>query len=103
VEKPSNQEEEWFAREELEKKRQLAREQASRLAEQQQQELKTLHFMKCPKCGFDLHTVKYGPLDIDTCFNCHGVWLDSGELEQIAAKSDTHPVVGAVLNWFRRG
>lgn len=103
MEKPSNQEEEWFAREELEKKRQLAREQAGRLAEQQQQELKALHFMKCPKCGFDLHTVKYGPLDIDTCFNCHGVWLDSGELEQIAAKSDTHPVVGAVLNWFRRG
>jgi hypothetical protein len=101
VEKPSNQEDEWFAREELEKKQQLSRQQAAQLAETEKQALQTLHFMKCPKCGFDLHTVKYGTIDVDTCFNCHGVWLDAGELEQLAAKPDAHPVVGAVLNWFK--
>lgn len=102
MDKPSNQEDEWFAREELEAKRRLSREQATRLAAREQEDLKALHFMKCPKCGFDLHTVKFGPLDVDTCFNCHGVWLDAGELEQIAAKPESHPVVGAVLNWFKR-
>jgi Zn-finger nucleic acid-binding protein len=39
----------------------------------------------CPRCNVPMATVKYGPTDIqvDTCINCHGVWLDKGEFEQI--------------------
>ena len=98
--KPSNQEDEYFAREELEAKQRMAREQREKLAQAEKERLKALHFMKCPKCGMDLHAVKYGRLDVDTCFNCHGVFLDAAELRQIAQQDERHPVVDAILNWF---
>ena len=101
--KPSKPENEYFARQEVEALRRLARKQAETLAASDQAKLKDLHHMKCPKCGFDLHTLRDGSLDIETCFNCHGVWLDAGELEEIKAqqKSGHHSVVDAVLNLFR--
>ena len=98
--KPSNQEEEYFAREELELKRKLARQQRDALAEQEKERLKALHFMKCPRCGMDLHLVHHGDLDLETCFNCRGVWLDAGELDRIAKKPTESVVMGAILNWF---
>jgi uncharacterized protein len=102
--KPSNTEEEYFAREDIEKKRKLALQQAAETQEKQRAELKALHFMKCPKCGMDLHTLKKGTVEIDTCFNCHGVWLDSGELEQIVAGGgeQSGSVMKAVLNLFKK-
>jgi hypothetical protein len=104
TEKPSSVEEEYFAREDIEKKRKLAYEQHAALAAQQREELKKLHYMKCPKCGMDLQTLKRGDVDIDSCFNCHGVWLDAGELEAILAHgNDTSgKVMGSILNLFKR-
>ncbi len=102
--KPSNTEEEYFAREEIEKKRKLALQQSAELQEKKKQELKALHFMKCPKCGMDLHTLEKGRVEIDTCFNCHGVWLDSGELEQIvnSGGEQSGSVMKSVLNLFKK-
>lgn len=103
-EKPSSTEEEYFAREDIEKKRKLALEQAEQMAAKQREDLKALHWMKCPKCGMDLQTLKRGNVDIDTCFNCHGVWLDAGELEHIQShgSEQSGKVMGAVLNLFKR-
>jgi hypothetical protein len=104
TDKPSNTEEEYFAREEIEKKRKLALQQAAETAAKQREELKQLHYMKCPKCGLDLHTVKQGTVELDTCFNCHGVFLDAGELDALV-KNHGHEGsgkwMGAVLNLFR--
>lgn len=104
TEKPSSVEEEYFAREEIEKKRKLALEQHAKLATQQREDLKKLHFMKCPKCGMDLQTLKRDDVEIESCFNCHGVWLDAGELERIVAHGhdNSGKVMGAVLNLFKR-
>lgn len=101
--KPSDPEEEYFAREEIEKKRQLALKQAEALEAQHKEELKKLHYMKCPKCGMDLHTVERGTMTIDTCFNCHGIWLDAGELEEILVHGHEHggSVMRAVLNFVK--
>ncbi|XXF79530.1 zf-TFIIB domain-containing protein [Myxococcaceae bacterium GXIMD 01537] len=103
-EKPSSTEEEYFAREEIEKKRKLALQQAEALATQQREDLKKLHYMKCPKCGLDLQTLKRGDVEIESCFNCHGVWLDAGELERLVEQGGEHSgkVMGAVLNLFKR-
>ncbi len=102
--KPSSTEEEYFAREEIEKKRKLALQQAEEMAAKQREDLKKLHFMKCPKCGMDLQTLSRGKVEIDTCFNCQGVWLDAGELDQVMSQgSETSgKVMGAVLNLFKR-
>ena len=102
--KPSSTEEEYFAREEIEKKRKLALQQSEEMATKQREDLKKLHFMKCPKCGMDLQTLAKGRVEIDTCFNCQGVWLDAGELDQIIAQGPegSGKVMGAVLNLFKR-
>jgi hypothetical protein len=102
--KPSSTEEEYFAREEIEKKRKLALQQAEETAAKQREELQKLHYMKCPKCGMDLQTLTRGNVEIDTCFNCHGVWLDAGELDQILAQGHEGggKVMGAILNLFKR-
>ena len=39
--------------------------------------------MKCPRCGGTLKESKVSDVNIDTCDSCGGVWLDSGELEQL--------------------
>ncbi len=106
-EKPSSTEEEYFAREEIEKKRKLALQQAEQLAAHHREGLKQLHYMKCPKCGMDLHTMQrgHGKVEVDACFNCHGVWLDKGELEQIVGHEerahDRGGVTRALVNIFR--
>ena len=102
--KPSSTEEEYFAREEIEKKRKLALQQAEEMAAMRREELKQLHYMKCPKCGMDLQTLSRGQVEIDTCFNCHGVWLDAGELDAIVKQGPEGggKVMGAVLNLFKR-
>jgi hypothetical protein len=102
--KPSSTEEEYFAREEIEKKRKLALQQSQSMAAQAREDLKKLHFMKCPKCGMDLQTLTRGDVDIDTCFNCHGIFLDAGELERLMNQSgnaNSGKWMGAVLNLFK--
>jgi uncharacterized protein len=106
LDKPSKPEDEYFAAEEVEAKRKLAFHQSQVLAEQQKDALKKLHFMKCPKCGFDLHALDAGTLHLDSCFNCKGVFMSAPDLERFKAEA-THehhraPIVGAILNLFKR-
>lgn len=104
LDKPSSTEEEYFAREEIEKKRKLALQQAQSLAAQQREELKKLHHMKCPKCGMDLQALKRGEVEIDTCFNCQGIFLEGGELERLMKQmghENSGKWMGAVLNLFK--
>lgn len=99
---PTDKEEEYFARLDAEKKKKLAEEQAKLLAAQQREELKKLHWMRCPKCGMELQTVQYGEVEIDRCYNCNGTWLDEGELEKIStAGSRTHDVLNSILRIFK--
>ena len=42
--------------------------------------------MKCPKCGETLKERTFQKIVIDQCSGCHGIWLDAGELEQVAEK-----------------
>jgi len=42
--------------------------------------------MQCPRCDGTLKENKFEELLIDTCDKCGGVWLDSGELEQLTRK-----------------
>ena len=42
--------------------------------------------MKCPRCDGSLSESKFEAVAIDTCDKCGGVWLDSGELEQLTQK-----------------
>jgi uncharacterized protein len=42
--------------------------------------------MRCPRCDGNLKESKFENVLIDTCEKCAGVWLDSGELDQLIKK-----------------
>lgn len=96
-------EEEYFARIEIEKKRNLAEQQEKELQAREREELEQLHWMRCPKCGMELQTLHHGEVEIDTCFHCHGIWLDAGELEQIldAGSEGSGGMLKAVVGLFK--
>jgi len=101
--KASNVEDEYFVREDAEKKRRLALQVKKETAAAELRRLKELHFMRCPKCGLQLQEVKIMGVDADICFACHGVYFDKDELQTIIAQVKTAKpgVMDAILNWFR--
>lgn len=82
--KPSEKEEEYFARLEFEKRKKLEAEKHSKLAAEERKKLQELHYMRCPKCGMELIEIDYKNIKVDKCSECEGVWLDAGELENVA-------------------
>jgi uncharacterized protein len=42
--------------------------------------------MRCPRCDGTLNETQVEEVSIDTCDKCGGVWLDSGELEQLTKR-----------------
>lgn len=83
--KPSTPEEEFFARQELERKRDLARQREAQLRDEEQARLKELHWMHCPKCGADLLEIDFQGHRVDQCHRCRGIWLDAGEVDFLTA------------------
>ena len=49
--------------------------------------------IQCPRCNRRMDTHFYagpGNVIVDTCDNCHLIWLDRGELTRIAHAPDEH-------------
>jgi Zn-finger nucleic acid-binding protein len=81
-ERKKAQEEEYFVKKE--------REQLAKLRAKQEAEAKAaakeVSYMKCPKCGESLKARSFQKIEIDQCSGCGGIWLDAGELDQVAEK-----------------
>lgn len=96
--KPSRNENEYFAKQDAE----AIREMRTKLdAERARVERRTL---RCPHCDVDLVEREQDQVKIDMCPQCQGVWLDSGELEQLRRVNQGRGVADGVLGrLFRRG
>ena len=101
--KPSDTEEEYFARENAERLRKIASEQKKSLAEAEREKLQKLHYLRCPKCGMELKEISVRGVDVDRCFSCNGTWLDAGEMEKLARGQGEGSVMAAVLRVFGGG
>ena len=97
--KPSDNEEEYFARQELERRRKAANERNAAMLEEERERHRALHFMRCPKCGTQLEEIGFGDVRVDKCFDCEGLWLDRGELERLQKKEVGF--VGRLLHFVR--
>lgn len=97
--KPSKAEDEYFARQELERRKKWAQEQAAKKTGDEKEQLKKQHWMKCPKCGNDLAEIELHGVKVDQCASCGGVFLDAGELDQLE-KHDAG-VLNRVFSMFR--
>jgi hypothetical protein len=83
ADKPSEKEEEYFARLDFERKKKLEDEKHLRLAAEEKKRLKDMHFMRCPKCGMELIEIDLWGIKADKCSECDGIWLDAGEFESV--------------------
>jgi len=94
TEKPSHNEDEYFARQDAE----LMQEARARIAAERAEAERRGHFMKCPKDGYDLTSEQYHGVTVETCPHCGGMWLDANELEQIAHADDRPGLLGRVFS-----
>lgn len=78
-EKPSRNEDEYFARLDAD----LMKERRASLDSERLKQERSSHYNKCPKCGCDLREREHHHVKVDECAECGGVWLDKGELEMI--------------------
>ena len=95
-------EDEYFAKRDAEK---LQAQRAARQAEEEAEERKT-HYMKCPKDGYDLETQSHQGVQVDVCAHCDGIWLDAGEVDQLARQPDGgmfKRVISDVMSALGRG
>lgn len=98
-EKPSKNEDEYFARRNLE----LIHEMRVKLDTERRKAERSAHHNKCPRCGGDLTENHAEQVKIDECADCGGIWLDKGELEQLRRVNRARGVSGGVLgSLFRK-
>lgn len=98
--KPTDQEEEYFARIEQEMKKKIAERTRGEASEEEREKLRELHFMKCPKCGMDLIEIDFKGMKIDECSSCRGLWLDAGEFDAMAKIEK--PVLEKLFSIFKK-
>lgn len=83
--KPSQSEDLHVREHEMNFRMQKLRQEQAEATQTEKCFLKRLHWMRCPKCGLELACKRHGPVEIDVCPACRGVWLDARELEAIVA------------------
>jgi Zn-finger nucleic acid-binding protein len=101
--KPSHTEDDYFAKEDAEKKRKLALKVHREMATDEARRLKELHRGHCPSCGQAMHEVKLRGVPVDICFACKGIFLQAHEVEafQKQINEGRRGVVAAFLNWLQ--
>jgi hypothetical protein len=57
--------------------------------DEEEQSIRALAKMRCPKCGDRLTTRTQLEVDLDECPSGHGIWLDTGELEKLTARESS--------------
>jgi uncharacterized protein len=95
VDEDRRREDEWFRQNEkqlLEAAR-VAREKRERDRRAQEktaelERLKTLHHMRCPKCGHEMKEEALEGVKVDRCSHCEGIYFDAGELDQVLMKRE---------------
>jgi hypothetical protein len=81
-------EDEWFAKYEIQMIRDAKRKkEQSESKKSEGENEQPSNYMLCPKDGTKLESKGMGSVNIDICPKCDGIWLDRGELEEIITAS----------------
>jgi len=92
TDKPSRNEDEYFAREEHERLARLrAKEAADRIAAERKS-----HHLRCPNCGAALRKEHFHGVQVERCPEDGGIWLDAGEID-LLLKHEDHSVLRRVF------
>jgi Zn-finger nucleic acid-binding protein len=90
MEKPSRNEDEYFARENAER----LKETRARLEAEHAEAERRSHIMKCPHDGYDLAPATFHGISVERCSHCGGVWFDRAELAAIELHEDRPGLLG---------
>lgn len=93
TDKPSRNEDEYFAKRDAELIRTNRERELARLAEEERR----THYLKCPKDGYDLSPREQMGVQIEVCPQCGGMWLDRGEFEQLIKLSEQPGMIRRVI------
>ena len=77
--KPSQNEDEYFARRDAE----WVKARRAELDRQEAAAAQAAGALKCPRCGSALTERAFNNVKLDACEKCKGVWFDAGELELV--------------------
>lgn len=100
----SHNEEEYFAKETVEKLRKLHKDQVKQLGEKGLASAKAQFGNRCPNCGIEMQKLPaYRGVTLLRCFNCGGAFVPPEAAEEMHRRSQAkeHAVVDAILNWLR--
>jgi uncharacterized protein len=82
MKKGTNLESDYFMREDLASKHKAKTERERVMLKAHDEELKKLHFMKCPKCGHDLESKKMTYVTIEQCSSCGAIVIDADQVDK---------------------
>ncbi|MBI5476679.1 MAG: zf-TFIIB domain-containing protein [Ignavibacteriales bacterium] len=98
--KPSDKEEEYFNKLDLERRKKINDEKLKLSMEEEKIKLKELHYMRCPKCGMELREINYKGINVDNCVSCDGVWFDAGEIDNLLKLEK--PAINKLFSVFKK-
>ncbi|MEQ1503174.1 MAG: zf-TFIIB domain-containing protein [Myxococcota bacterium] len=82
-------EEDYFRKLDQEAKAKLKAKLDADTAEADKAARRSLHLLKCGKCGGQMKTQVFRGLEIEVCEDCSAVLLDPGELQTLAGADQT--------------
>lgn len=86
TQKPHEAEEEYFARLEVEKKSKTAEKKRAQMEQQEMEELKKNHHMRCADCGHELETIIFKGISVNKCFHCGGAHLGKEAFQKLCGR-----------------
>jgi len=72
----------------LKQEKQLIENLKARKDKEAKEKVREFCHMRCPKCGAPLKERSFQKIALDQCTGCNGIWLDAGELDEVAKKEE---------------
>jgi len=95
--KPSRNEQEYFRREEFQKRMAAARSREAAREQEERQRLLDTHAGRCPRCGGRLEEIRTAEGAAEQCPNCLGVWLDHEMFNRLTHPSEQNTYLTGIL------
>ncbi|HPQ80289.1 MAG TPA: zf-TFIIB domain-containing protein [bacterium] len=84
--KPPRPDAEYFGKIDLGKLKSIAEKKREKLARDERERLKKLHWRRCAECGMEMESIPFKGVMIHKCFSCNGVFLESGTFEKLCGE-----------------
>ncbi len=99
----SSSEEEYFFKRNQELIEKRRKELDAEKAKQEIEGKRSLHWMKCPKCGSDMEEISLAQILVDKCTECEGIYFDQGELETLLESQEPKGFLGGLRRLLKGG